>query len=103
MLVETDAGVFYAKLQGDAQAPASLVAGIIVGGLADALGLPVPAPLPDRNAALACASMNRMRSCASWFGRASDGISDSRRLPHARPYTATDALRVNPDNASRMG
>src|SRR5688572_6275930 len=43
VLVETDAGMFYTKLRGAAQAPASLVAEIIVGGLADALELPVPA------------------------------------------------------------
>jgi len=43
VLVETDAGVFYTKLRGAAQAPASLVAEIIVGALADALGLSVPA------------------------------------------------------------
>jgi hypothetical protein len=43
MLIDTDAGVFYTKLRGAAQAPASLVAEIIVGALADALGLSVPA------------------------------------------------------------
>ena len=43
VLVETDAGIFYTKLRGAAQAPASLVAEIVVGGLADALELPVPA------------------------------------------------------------
>ena len=40
--VETDAGVFYTKLRGAAQGPASLVAEIVVGALADALGLCVP-------------------------------------------------------------
>lgn len=43
VLIETDAGVFHTKLSGAAQAPASLVAEIIVGALADALGLSVPA------------------------------------------------------------
>src|SRR5262245_44514884 len=43
LLVETDAGIFYTKLKGAAQAPTSLVAETIVGGLADALALPVPA------------------------------------------------------------
>jgi hypothetical protein len=42
VVVETDAGVFYTKLRGAAQAPASLVAEIIVGSLADMLGLSVP-------------------------------------------------------------
>jgi hypothetical protein len=40
--VETDSGVFYTKLRGAAQGPASLVAEIVVGALADALGLCVP-------------------------------------------------------------
>ena len=43
VLIDTDAGVFHTKLRGAAQAPASLVAEIIVGGLADALGMSVPA------------------------------------------------------------
>ena len=43
VLIETDAGVFHTKLRGAGQAPASLVAEIIVGALADALGLSVPA------------------------------------------------------------
>ena len=43
VLIDTDAGVFHTKLRGAAQAPASLVAEIIVGALADALGLSVPA------------------------------------------------------------
>ena len=42
-LIDTDAGVFHTKLRAAAQAPASLVAEIIVGALADALGLSVPA------------------------------------------------------------
>jgi hypothetical protein len=43
VLIDTDAGVFHTKLRGAAQAPASLVAEIVVGALADALGLSVPA------------------------------------------------------------
>src|SRR4029450_13563867 len=43
VLIETDAGVFYTKLRGAGQAPASLVSEIIVGKLADALELSVPA------------------------------------------------------------
>ena len=43
VLVDTDGGVFHTKLRGAAQAPASLVAELIVGALADALGLSVPA------------------------------------------------------------
>jgi hypothetical protein len=43
VLIDTDAGVFYTKLRGAAEAPSSLVAEIVVGALADALGLAVPA------------------------------------------------------------
>ena len=43
VLIDTDGGVFHTKLRGAAQAPASLVAELIVGALADALGLSVPA------------------------------------------------------------
>ena len=57
VLVETDAGVYYTKLRGAAQAPASLVAEIIVGALADALQLPVPARVLIE-IRLACASMS---------------------------------------------
>ena len=40
--IETDAGVFYMKLRGAAQGPTNLVAEIVVGALADVLGLSVP-------------------------------------------------------------
>jgi hypothetical protein len=43
VLIETEAGMFYTKLRGAAQAPASLVSEVVVGALADALGLRVPA------------------------------------------------------------
>ena len=43
VVIDTDAGSFFTKLRGAAQAPASLVAEIIVGALADAIGLSVPA------------------------------------------------------------
>jgi hypothetical protein len=43
VVVETDEGLFLLKLRGAAQGPASLVAEVVVGGLADRLGLPVPA------------------------------------------------------------
>jgi HipA-like protein len=52
VLIDTDAGVFYTKLRGAAQAPASLVAELIVGALADELDLRVPTrvliEIPDR-------------------------------------------------------
>lgn len=43
VLIDTDAGIFYTKLRGAGQAPASLVAEIVVGELADSLELSVPA------------------------------------------------------------
>ena len=43
VLIDTGAGLFHTKLRGAAQAPASLVAEIVVGALADVLGLDVPA------------------------------------------------------------
>src|SRR5512145_1458472 len=42
VVVETAAGMFHTKLRGAAQGPASLVAEIVVGAVADALGLSVP-------------------------------------------------------------
>jgi HipA-like protein len=63
VVVETDLGPFLLKLRGAAQGPAALVAEIIVGSLADVLGLAVPArcvitldadtPTDDRNDELA--------------------------------------------------
>lgn len=42
MVVDTDAGRFVAKLRGAAQGPSALVAEVVVAGLAERLGLPVP-------------------------------------------------------------
>jgi hypothetical protein len=42
VVVETDAGRFVAKLRGAAQGPSALVAEVVVAGLAERLGLPVP-------------------------------------------------------------
>jgi hypothetical protein len=63
VVLETDAGLFYTKLRGVAQGPTTLIAELIVGALADALGLSVPArilidlppelPTDDRNDELA--------------------------------------------------
>ena len=43
VLVETEGGIFFTKLRGAAQAPASLVAELVVGSIAEAIGLRVPA------------------------------------------------------------
>ena len=101
VLVETDAGVFYAKLRGAAQAPASLVAEIIVGGLADALQLPVPARvlIEIRSGVRIDDPHEELRQLV----RSSVGRNlGFQALPHARPYLATDAMRVDSDIASRI-
>src|SRR5262245_26471595 len=43
VVVETDSGRYLVKLRGAAQGPATLVAEVVVGGIADLLGLAVPA------------------------------------------------------------
>jgi HipA-like protein len=96
VLVQTEAGVFHTKLRGAAQAPASLVAEIIVGGLADAIGLRVPARVlieiapelrsDDRNdelAQLLTASVGRNLGF--------------QLLPEVTDFQPEDATRVPPD------
>jgi hypothetical protein len=101
VLVETDAGIFYTKLKGAAQAPTSLVAETIVGGLADALGLPVPARvvielLPD-------VCVDDPRDELRRLVRASAGLNlGFQALPDVRRFNATDVDRVDPDRASRI-
>src|SRR5262245_2544355 len=101
VLVETDAGIFYTKLKAAAQAPASLVAETIVGGLADALGLPVPARVlielrPD-------VFIDDPRDELRRLVRASAGLNlGLQALPEARRFNATDADLVDPDRASRI-
>jgi hypothetical protein len=99
VLVETDAGVFYTKLKGAAQAPASLVAETIVGGLADALGLPVPARvlielLPD-------VCIDDPRYELRRLVRASAGLNlGFQALPEVRRFHQTDVDLVDPERAS---
>ena len=99
--VETDAGVFYTKLRGAAQAPASLVAEVVVGGLADALGLPVPARVlieiaPD-------ISVDNLHEELRRLVRASAGRNlGFQALPEGRRFQALDLARVDPEEASRI-
>jgi HipA-like protein len=100
VLVETDAGVFYTKLRGAAQAPKSLVAEIIVGALADALGLSVPPrvlidmphdiPIDDPHQELA----QLLRQSA---GR----NLGFHLLTNVREFTSLDVSRVDADMASK--
>jgi len=88
--------VFHTKLRGAAQAPAALVSEIIVGGLADAIGLSVPAralidiapdlPTDDRNDELA-------QLLAASAGR----NLGFQLLPDVTDFRPEDAARVAPD------
>lgn len=101
VLVETDAGIFYTKLKGAAQAPASLVAETIVGGLADALGLPVPARVLVELPSDVCIDDPRYE--LRRLVRASAGLNlGFQALPEARRFHATDVGRVDPERASRI-
>jgi hypothetical protein len=101
VLVETDAGVFYTKLRGAAQAPASLVAEIVVGAIAETIGLRVPARVfidvppgvrvDDRHQELAQllrGSVGRNLGFAY--------------LDDARAFGAADATRIAPELASTI-
>jgi hypothetical protein len=101
LMVDTEAGVFYTKLRGAAQAPASLVAEIIVGSLADALGLWVPArvliEIQDRLA------VDDLHEELAQLIRQSVGLNlGFQYLSGVRPFLAVDAERVDADPASRI-
>jgi hypothetical protein len=101
VLVETGAGVFYTKLRGAAQAPASLVAEIVVGGLADALELPVPARVLIEIPSNVC--IDDPHQELRQLVRSSVGLNlGFQMLPDVRPFRAIDAPRVDPDQASRI-
>ena len=101
VLVETDAGIFYTKLRGAAQAPASLVAEIVVGGLADALELPVPARVLIEIRADVC--IDDPHQELRRLVRSSVGMNlGFQVLPGVQPFRAADAERVDPDQASSI-
>jgi hypothetical protein len=101
VLVETDAGIFYAKLRGAAQAPASLVAEVVVGGLADALDLPVPARVLIEITSDVC--IDEPHQELRRLLRASVGLNlGFQMLPDVRRFQAGDAARVDPDLASSI-
>src|SRR5262245_46991181 len=101
VLVDTDAGVFYAKLRGAAQAPASLIAEIIVGALATVVGLAVPACVlieipPDLR------SEDPHEEFVQLL-RQSRGVNlGLQYLADARDFRSKDAERVAPELASRI-
>ncbi|HWA58249.1 MAG TPA: HipA family kinase [Gemmatimonadales bacterium] len=101
VLVETDAGPYFTKLVGAAQGPGALVAEVIVAGLADLLGLAVPArvlidlapetPVDDANDELAD------------LLRASTGLNlGFEYLPRARPFHPADLDWLSPDWAAQV-
>jgi len=101
VLVETDAGIFYTKLRSAAQAPASLVAEIVVGGLADALELPVPARVLIEIRADVC--IDDPHQELRRLVRSSVGMNVGFQvLPGVQPFRASDAERVDPDQASTI-
>ncbi len=100
-MVATEEGPFLLKLRGAAQGPAALVAEVIVGALADRLGLPVPeramvqlnleTPTDDQNDELAD------------LLRASVGESlGFRYLERARPFRSSDLAEISVDWASQV-
>ena len=101
MLIDTERGVFYTKLRGAAQAPASLVAEIVVGRLADALSLSVPARvLIDVPADL---QSDDPHEELTQLLRFSVGLNlGFAYLPDATDFHRADVPRVDPDLASKI-
>jgi hypothetical protein len=101
VLIDTDAGVFYTKLRGAAQAPATLVAEIIVGALADAVGLAVPARVlidipPDLRAD------DPHEELAELLGFSVGRSLGFQYLHDATNFHERDIVRVDRDIASRI-
>jgi hypothetical protein len=101
VLVDTDAGVFYTKLRGAAQAPASLIAEIIVGGLAAAVGLAVPACVlieisPDIQSEDPHEELMQLLQQSQGLNLGFQYLAD------ARDFRSTDSNRVGADLASRI-
>jgi hypothetical protein len=101
VLIDTEAGLFLTKLRGAAQAPATLVAEIVVGRLADALGLPVPARvLIDIPSDLR--SDDPHEELVQLIGFSSGVNLGFECLPDVRDFRQSDVARIDPDFASRI-
>jgi hypothetical protein len=101
VLVDTDAGVFYTKLRGAAQAPASLIAEVIVGALAAAVGLAVPACVlieiaPDILPEDPHEELVQLLQQSHGLNLGFQYLAD------ARDFRSTDSERVGADLASRI-
>jgi len=101
VLIDTDAGVFHTKLRAAAQAPSSLVAEVIVGALADRLGLSVPArvlidipsdvPVDDEHGELA----QLLHRSVGWN-------LGFQHLSNVRSFLPIDVSRVDQELASKI-
>jgi hypothetical protein len=101
IIVDTEQGPYLVKLRGAAQGPAALVAEIIVGALADRLGLAVPSrailqlapetPTDDRNDEL-----------ADLLARSTGDNLGFQYLEPARTLTPADLADVSADWASQV-
>jgi hypothetical protein len=93
--------VFYTKLRGAGQAPASLVSEIIVGELADTLGLPVPArvliDIPP-----GVRTDDRDDELAGLLHRSIGRNLGFQVLSNARSFRPVDVRQVDPELASRI-
>ncbi|MDX2170810.1 MAG: HipA family kinase [Deltaproteobacteria bacterium] len=101
LVVETDDGLYVAKLRGAAQGPAALVAEIVVAALAERLGLRVPQRVLLRlDPGFEC--LDRDAELADLL-RASRGVNlGLRYLSGARELCAADATRLDGETATRI-
>jgi hypothetical protein len=115
LVVETDAGRFVAKLRGAAQGPSALVAEVVVAGLAERLGLPVPERVileleanvatDDRNDELAdllAASVGQNLGFRWLPGASVPGLAELARIDDefALRVLWLDGLVLNPDRTA---
>ncbi|HEY1305001.1 MAG TPA: HipA family kinase [Vicinamibacterales bacterium] len=100
-LIETEAGLFHTKLRGAGQAPGSLVAEIVVGALADALGLSVPARvLIDIRTDIRVDDPHQ--ELAQLIRRSRGRNLGFQFLPNARDFRSPDVPAVDRELASKI-
>jgi hypothetical protein len=99
--VETAEGLHFVKLRGAAQGTASLVAEVIVGALADRLGIPVP---PRRIVTIAASTPtdDRNDELADLLGASRGENLGFRYIEPARPFRLADLERIAADFASQV-
>jgi hypothetical protein len=101
VVVETTEGEYVVKLRGAAQGTGALVAEVVVGALADLLGLPVP---PRRIIVLTGAQPtdDRNDELADLLEASVGENLGFRLLPAARQFTASDLPQVPSDFAAQV-